>query len=376
MNRLALVALLLSIGSAAAAQQGAPPRPAAPAWIGVSYDLRWLQHRDGCVSQMVIESVVPGSPAERAGVRAGDAVVAIDGDRSVAARLPVLTGRLSPGDSIRLLIDRDGAPRQVTVVAGRRPERATAPPAPAAGRAGVTVQPVSGPVIQVRGDTLIASNLARWPGGPPAAAAGYWLAGTDGQVTFRRLTGSPSSTLDRRATDLLVCADSAARALPLVAARVDVARIQEQAESLRVVFGQRALELRDTAEVARVLRESAVLIRAGETGLREGAGHLRPDEAIIASLRGVAGAELFALGPDLGEYFRGVREGALVLRVGAGTAAHRSGLRAGDVIVAAAGRRVTAPDDVRAALAAPGAGAVELAVVRQGRQRTISLTRP
>lgn len=373
MKRLVLAATLLALAAPAGAQQPAPTRTAAPAWIGVSYDLRWVQDARGCVSQMVVESVIPGSPAARAGVRAGDAVVAIDDDRSPAARLPVLTGRLAPGDSVRLLIDRSGTARRMTVVADRRPDR----PIATAGQPGPRAYITAGPVVQVRGDTMIASNLAAWSDGPAARSRGYWLADGDGRLTFRRLPGRPASELDQRAAALLACADTAGRALPLSGARVEVGRIQERAESLRMVITGRAMEHRDGENRTITIHELVPGTRA--VGVRPAPLQplvLRPEEAMIATLRGIAGAEVFTLDPELGEYFRGADRGVLVLRVTPGTPAERSGLRPGDVITAAAGRAITAPADLRAMLAAPGSGALELTIVRQGRRRSVSLPRP
>jgi membrane-associated protease RseP (regulator of RpoE activity) len=371
MKRLLFVALLVALVTPASAQQGRAVRPAPPAWIGVTYDLRWIQDHSGCVSQMVVESVIPGSPAERAGVRAGDAVVAIDGDRSPAARLPVLTGRLAPGDSVRLLIDRSGSARHVTVVADRRPAR----PAATAGQPGPTGYITAGPVVRLRGDTLIASNVSARAGGAPAPSRGYWLASRDGSLSYRPLAGRAGSELDRRAAALLVCADTAGRMLPLSGARVEVERIQERAESLRVVIARRALD-QERASRTLTIHE---LVPATRPPAGSPPGEplvLRAEEAMIATLRGVAGAELVTMEPELAGYFQGVSAGLLVLRVTPGTAAARSGLLPGDVITGAAGRPVAAPADLRAVLAAPGTGPVELALVRQGRRRNVTLPRP
>jgi membrane-associated protease RseP (regulator of RpoE activity) len=375
MKRLLFAVIFLALGMPATAQQDTGGRAPGAAWIGITYDLRWVQDRGGCVSQMVVEGVVPGSPADRAGVRAGDAVIAIDGDRTPAARLPVLTGQLRPGDSVRLLIDRAGSAREVTVVADRRPDRpaATATQVRPPGMA-IT----AGPVVMLRGDTLIATNVTGGFGGARSPSSGYWLSSEDGSLTYRRVRSQPASELDRRAAALLVCADTAGRALPVTAVRVDIERIQERAESLRVVIARRALEHRaDDSRGGSLYQLVPALPAPPAAGAppRE-AMVFRAEEAMIASLRGVAGAELFTMEPELGEYFRGVSAGLLVLRVATGSAAERSGLRPGDVITAAAGRSVTAPAELRALLTAPGSGPIELAVVRQGRRRTVSLPRP
>jgi carboxyl-terminal processing protease len=62
-------------------------------------------------SRFVIQSVVPGSPAEKAGLRAGDAVLAVDGDTVDGKTLDqvVQSIRGTAGTSVRLQIQREGA---------------------------------------------------------------------------------------------------------------------------------------------------------------------------------------------------------------------------------------------------------------------------
>jgi serine protease Do len=57
-----------------------------------------------------VESVVRGSPAERAGVQVDDLVVAV-GTRAVGSRTAVeqAVGAMSEGDPVRLSLIRDGA---------------------------------------------------------------------------------------------------------------------------------------------------------------------------------------------------------------------------------------------------------------------------
>jgi S1-C subfamily serine protease len=69
-----------------------------------------------------VASVVPGGPAERAGLQTGDLIVTIDGVdvRSLGGLLGEIE-RHSIGDSILLEVVRDGAPFQVTVPVEERP---------------------------------------------------------------------------------------------------------------------------------------------------------------------------------------------------------------------------------------------------------------
>ena len=70
----------------------------------------------------LISDVNPNSPAERAGLKAGDLVTKID-DRSVvdSRALQLIIGEMSPGRNVRLTIVRDGNEREYPVTLGEQP---------------------------------------------------------------------------------------------------------------------------------------------------------------------------------------------------------------------------------------------------------------
>jgi serine protease Do len=77
----------------------------------------------------VVDSVASGSPAERAGLRAGDIIVAV-GDQSVSGP-PELTRRIAgtpPGSKVDLTVVRDRARQKIAVELGRLPEQRPAAP--------------------------------------------------------------------------------------------------------------------------------------------------------------------------------------------------------------------------------------------------------
>ncbi|MEK6612090.1 MAG: PDZ domain-containing protein [Gemmatimonadota bacterium] len=68
-----------------------------------------------------IVSVESGSPADRAGVRAGDRMVAIDG-RDVVGRDVFFAQLLVPGRKLPLRVNRDGTEQVIVVVVQKRPD--------------------------------------------------------------------------------------------------------------------------------------------------------------------------------------------------------------------------------------------------------------
>ncbi len=89
--------------------------PRAPGFLGV------LLSREG--RSVVVDQLVEGSPAEEAGLKEGDAVLQYD-DHPMRELDDFIryVGRKSPGDSLRLLIERDDDLKRLTATLGQRPE--------------------------------------------------------------------------------------------------------------------------------------------------------------------------------------------------------------------------------------------------------------
>lgn len=248
-------------------------RPA-DGYLGVTYSGAQIvvSTSDGLVAHHsgypVIESVEPGSPAYRAGLEAGDTVIAYNGE-DVVRHDVVLSKLLKPGSRVRVKVRRAGAPREVEVLVTRRP------------------QALATDVFRVR-------VAPRPPGAVGGRATATSVAGTQG-MTPGEAPAPPAPT---------------AAAAP-------------------VIWGP-------------------------------------------STTSAVAGAEIVRLNASLGETF-GVRAGVLVLNVGSGTPAERAGLRGGDVIVAAGGTPVTAPQGLSLAVRRATDRQVSLDVVRKARKQTIVL---
>jgi predicted metalloprotease with PDZ domain len=87
-------------------------------WIGIEMD-----KGDG---RQVITKVVPDSPAERAGLAAGDAIVAFNGIALAEGEKVIyaeMKKALIPGHRVTLSIDRDGAMRDVEVTLSEVPQQ-------------------------------------------------------------------------------------------------------------------------------------------------------------------------------------------------------------------------------------------------------------
>jgi len=65
--------------------------------------------------------VLTGSPLQRAGVAAGDELVALDGLRATASSLPVLLRGYRPGDEAQLTVFRQDELLTVTVTLAETP---------------------------------------------------------------------------------------------------------------------------------------------------------------------------------------------------------------------------------------------------------------
>lgn len=93
--------------------EGSTERTQQRAWLGV-----YPQGNDGAVA---ITGVVPGGPADRAGLAQGDLVLSVDGQSVTSLReLYRAFWRKGPGDPLDLQVLRDSQIRMVHVVAGDR----------------------------------------------------------------------------------------------------------------------------------------------------------------------------------------------------------------------------------------------------------------
>lgn len=101
---------------------------------------------------------------------------------------------------------------------------------------------------------------------------------------------------------------------------------------------------------------------------------VRPEIAHVRVRDGVRlGAQLQSMTPQLAEYFGlSKRSGALVVFVFADSPAAKAGLKAGDVILSIGGEAVEGPMDVRRILSTKSEGSIEVKVVRDKQEQTLT----
>ncbi len=99
------------------------------------------------------------------------------------------------------------------------------------------------------------------------------------------------------------------------------------------------------------------------------------DTLMMVSHRGRLGVTLQSLTPQLAEYF-GLkdRSGALITSVRKDSPADRAGLKAGDVIIAIDGQTVEDPSDAARIIRRKEEGPVEIRIVREGHEMTVTAT--
>lgn len=335
-----------------------------------------------CDAAPVVVSVVPGGPADRAGVRAGEQLLSLDGVALESPEGEAALGELREGDEVRLVVrGTDGARRTLRLTPEAREPTGLAVFRRSDGvgsgeRADVRVfhLPSAGDMqqLEVRLDSLRGSGHSFVVVSPDARGSLQIEVGGDelGAVLAGAAPPGPEPA-----------APAAGGSPPAPAPQVGyVVESPELARSLARVHAT-------ALQSARVRLDSLVRLRKEMSGpvvfLSEPRPGERPDaeavrgtwtlrsagpevELLLATNARIAGAEFRSLTRDLAEYFRGAESGLLVLRVIPGTPADRLGLREGDVVLEAGGRPIASVDEFRAALESGNGAPVDVKWVRKG----------
>lgn len=321
--------------------QVAPPAPPARGWIGVSFDIRTTGDGNSVRSSAVVTDVLPGSPAEVAGLRPGDLLVSIN-DRPWTTEIGRVTREIRAGDEVALVVVREGRRQELRLRAAARP----VPVAP---------EPASWTFV-LRSDSTVERMVKAM------------------DSLRLRITTDPEIRIHLAHAEAV--RDSVLRAVEMDRARIAVMR-----------GGEPRVAPRGTGSDARV-----TLLRrlAGDSVVADSVLHAvqpfprRPPEAPepeVAVFRPLsfyalgenraAGMEVVEVRPELAEYF-GVGGGVLVVDVAPGTAAHRAGIQPGDVLTELDGSAVASVADLRRGLARASAEP-RLRLVRKGQSLQVTL---
>jgi membrane-associated protease RseP (regulator of RpoE activity) len=299
-----------------------------------------------CERSPVVVSVVEDGPAARAGVRARDTLVALNGVSLSSAEGRTALQSLEAGEPVRLSLAGPAGRREVSVVPEvRAPSRTMhfewKSPDPDGGVEQVQVFRFPAPEaieeLEIRLDSLHAGE----------GGQAFVLIEPDDEGGLSVEIADHDSILVR---SRVPSADGEPRAAWVVQGRGLARRLE-------------AVRAR-TLQMARIQLDSLARMHRGAVWtVRPEGGHGR-----------VAGAELREMTPELAEYFDGQAEGLLVLRVIPDTPAGRLGLRGGDVIVEVNGRPVPSSDDFRREIQEGRDGGVSVKWIRKGDRQQGLLT--
>jgi C-terminal processing protease CtpA/Prc len=333
-----------------------------------------------CDRPPVVSSVVVDGPADQAGVRARDTLLSVNGlDVTRPEGRGVLLG-LQAGVPVRLEVGREGGRQTIDVTPEVRPPEPYvevrtffADPAPAAGETGERVQILRVPSVRRGLDELevrLDSLQTRGEGFV------FFQEDSDGTFTVEVADSAKAHVILERMRESLPAGSEVGVSVwenEELARRL--ARVRDSSLKSARVHLDSLIRLR--GQVRRQVGDSLALSVTVETGSDpEGrwSYYVAPRDApspvqmLFQSDFRVGGAEFRELSESLAEYFEGVDEGLLALRVLRDTPAYRMGLRDGDVVVEVNGEKCTDIKTLRRSIADTGPGRpVEVKWVRKGK---------
>ena len=265
-----------------------------------------------------VETVEPGSPAERAGVTKGDEIILIDG-RSMVGRDIVFNQLLRPGARLPLRVRRDGDTRDVLLLIKQRPTSLDS----GCPFLDARIMAAFGDPISIGRLPLSGAIVRSAPLPPPAALPG-------GRVRVARAP-DPSTPVAVGTNTGVVTVMPASPLVPSVPMPAPNA-VESAPPDQRNVFV--------------FSRMSAPMVIAGATIVRTNA--------------------------DLRETF-GVKSGVLVLDVARGSPAYNSGLKGGDVIVSVGRIAVTSPVAIQHAIERADGTELPLRIIRKKKEQPLTL---
>ena len=396
-------------------------------WIGISFVVEAEGTPSGIRTIVRIDSVNNGSPAQAAGLRAGDHLVKINhiaGPDSLMNLVEYL--HLDPGDPVSLVFVRDGRQRELMLYAADRGGRAGAARTftlsfrpdsmvetmsramdslrirlvEANGdvrvikRGGASNIRAVGPATQVRVQAEVTDAAPRperlrsidefaneWIGREVQAPFGFGLFRSEANDSLE----GEMDDLNRLYKELR--AREGERLRQIMGAQGGMLRVVDQNDpvlrEVRVTLGELANEgrrLRKAMDNAARQNGNAVYVRSAPRvtgfipdGTEPPQGAFSPLAPYLLGENRAAGAEVMDINSDLAEALQ-VESGVLVLEVPDGTPAGLAGIKAGDVIIRIDQVLVRSVDDLRVGLSRATAE-TPVTLIRRGTSRQVLLRR-
>lgn len=314
-----VTALLAVVTFADASAQVAFRRSGPVGYLGISFGEQVTSDGSKHVEKILVREVSKDSPADKAGVKADDEILRVNGMVATNGKFRALAGTLVEGDTVRLRVKRDGKERDVTIVAAKRPEG----------------------LRWTQRDIVIAPDSVR-------------------RLMLRYLDSARVQLDSVRLPNIIIRRDGDST----VTFRFD-GRGRAFGDSLAFRYDSLGKNFfRGYAERGNWLPD---VMELHDVELRPGAIF----HSIEVGARAIGGAEFSEMDDALAQYFNGQR-GILTLKVIKETPADRAGLQPGDVVLKANGRAVQKIVDLRSIVAA-NRDAVKLEISRKGQVRTLEL---
>jgi len=169
---------------------------------------------------VLVADVMPGSPAEAGGLRAGDVIVEVEGQKTPEVpTLQRIVADLRPGVRARVVVVREGQRQALEVTIGEMPAEETVAEAAGAERWGLAVQPVTPELARQfnlpRAEGVLVASVEE---DSPAARAGIRPGDAILQVNRRPVTdvGTFDEALRRAGPDVLLFVRREGRTMFLV----------------------------------------------------------------------------------------------------------------------------------------------------------------
>jgi len=257
-NTRSIALLLVSLIPAAASAQ----REGLKGWVGVAYTTSGQTDRGGQLvfdDYPVIESIEPGSPAEKAGLAAGDTILAMNSQDLRRSPVPIAS-MIQPGQKIVFRFKRNDSVREVTLTVAPRPSGTSETlrltlieqgAAAAAARGEGTTPVAARAPISPRGERGRAMVRARIPG-PPMVTIAPLVFGFG-----PRTLGVAGAELTSLNADLASAIGVSARGIFVVNVALGTPAKESGLRSGDVIIKADRSPVGDPGELIRVMRESS-----------------------------------------------------------------------------------------------------------------------